>query len=153
MKIDIRIDPSGNIEEFLKEAKEKKIHIACLASLDETSYSFKFYQALIPSHKSVEIKSNIEKVILSKEVGSLYPYAYLSFIPKFSLESEVNDAKWIDFLSELIFEANEKYIKSSCIVFLLDDNSIDYKRLSKLIDKATVENWKKITWLKTIILC
>ena len=61
------------------------------------------------------------------------------------------------FFDELIFEANERYIKSTTMVFLLDDPLINYNNLSVAIDKvisdkSLSESGKKLKWLKSIIL-
>jgi hypothetical protein len=153
IEIDISINPSGNYESFLNEAKGKKIHIACIASLDEESTCFRLFRELVPGLETNEIKSSIEKVIKLKEVGCLYPDAYLSFLPPVLEDSDHSDLILTSHITELIFEANEKYIKSTCLVFLIDENKIDYKRLSKSIEKSVSENWKKVKWLKKVILC
>jgi hypothetical protein len=152
-EIDISIYALGDYENFLKDAKEKKIHIACIASLDEASYCFKLFRELVPGLQTTEIKSIIEKVITIKDVGSLYPDAYLSFLPPTQDDPDNTDSNLTSQITELIFEANEKFIKSGCMVFLLDDNKLDYKRLSKAIEKSISGNWKEIRWLKKIILC
>jgi len=152
IKIEIKINASGNYEEFLLEAKAKKIHIACVASLDEESYCFKYFKDLVMGLEKSKIKASIEKVIKLKEVGSLYPDAYLSFLPPVEENTDNEDTILTSYISELIFEANEKYIKAASLVIMIDNPSIDYKRISKSIDKAISENWKKIKWLKKIIL-
>lgn len=152
IKIEIKINASDNYEEFLLEAKAKKIHIACVASLEEERYCFKCFKDLVTGLEISKIKSSIKKVINLKEVGTLYPDAYLSFLPPVEESKDNDDSIFTAHISELIFEANEKYIKAPCIVIMLDNHSIDYKRISQSIDKAISENWKKIKWLKKIIL-
>ena len=151
-KIDISINTTRNYEDYVNEAKQKKIHIACIASLNEDSYCFNLFRELCNGLEITNMISSIEKVINLKEVGTLYPDAYLSFIPPVDSMKGEFDPILTSHISELILEANEKFIKSSCIVFIIDDLSVDYKSLSKSIEKAISGGKKKIRWLKKIIL-
>lgn len=155
--IKIQIDISKSYNEYIVEAEKKIIHLACIASTRESSYCLRLYNALAPEIDLSKITSSIERVNKTKEVGCLYPYANLSIIPSFDDKSSENEKILAKNMAELIFEANERYIKSTTLVFLLDDPTINYNNLSIAIDKvisekSLSESSKKLKWLKSIIL-
>ena len=155
--VKIEIEISKGYEDYLKQASKKMIHLVCVASLEENSYCFRLYKDLVPQIKISDISKSIQKVNVAKEVGCLFPYANLSIIPSFDLELGLNENLLVKYLSELIFEANEQYVKSSTLVFILDSPMINYKNLSVALDKVIShkvlsETGKKLNWLDRIIL-
>jgi hypothetical protein len=151
-KIEIKIDASGLYEQYINDGKSKKIHLACFASLNQKSHCWKIFKELLPSLEEAKVISSIERVIGSQEVGSLFPYANLSILPPL-IDGKQHHINLVHFISELIMEANEKYIKSGCIVFLLDEDSVNYKPIQKAIEAVILENTTEIKWLKTLKIC
>lgn len=155
--VNIQIDISKSYEECITEAVKKTIHLVCIASTKESSYCLRLYRDLAPEIEFSQIAVSIGKVNQTKEVGCLYPYSNLSLIPAFDDKSSENENILAKNIAELIFEANERYIKSTTLVFLLDDPMINYNNLSVAIDKvisdkSLSESGKKLKWLKSIIL-
>ena len=155
--IKIHIDITKGFDEYIAEAAKKMIHLVCVASTKEDSYCFRLYKQLAPEIAFSQITTSIERVNNTKEVGCLFPYANLSILPSLDSESTDNENILEKNIAELIFEANERYIKSTNLVFLLDDPMINYNNLSVAInkvisEKSLLESGKKLKWLKSITL-
>lgn len=155
--VKIEIEISKGYEDYMEQASKKMIHLVCIASLEENSYCFRLYKDLVPQIKISDISNSIQNVNTAKEVGCLFPYANLSIIPSSDLELGLSENILVKYLTELIFEANERYVKSSTLVFILDSPMINYKTLSVALDKVIShrilsETGKKLNWLDRIIL-
>jgi hypothetical protein len=149
----VDIDRSEKNETYIQEAKNKQIHLACWASLSDESYCSRLFKELMPALETSKVTSSIKRVIESREAGSLYPYAYLTILPLEQPDVEKKDSNWIKYISELIVEANEKYIKCDSIVFLLDEKSVNVEYLEEVIEKVLNQHSQDIKWLKKIVLC
>ena len=152
--IDIKIGSTNEYHQYIEDAKKKKIQLVCVASIQEESYCAKLYKELIVAKDQLNrFASLIEKVNRGQGVGCLYSIANLSIIPQYDYNDQKNVNKIKHDLREIIYQANEKLMKTDTIVFLLDNNTLSYNILSKNIKEIFSDNKTPLECLQTIILC
>jgi hypothetical protein len=152
--IDIKIGSANMFDQFLEEAKNKNSHLVCIANKQPQSYCYRIYNELITGiEQKNKFQILIDKVNKVQDVGCLYPFANMSIIPTYEYNNPQNEAKLKHDLKEIIFQANERFMKTDTIVFLLDSGSINYNILSKEINELFEADNTKLEELRTIVLC
>ncbi|MFN6373921.1 MAG: hypothetical protein ACK4YD_02030 [Chitinophagia bacterium] len=152
--IDIKIGSPNEVEQFLEDAKNKKIHLVCFANKQPESYCYRLYNELITAtEQKYKFPTLIDKVNKVQDVGCLYPIANMSIIPTYDYNEPQNESKIKHDLKEIIFQANERFMKTDTIVFLLDRNMDIYKTLSNGIYEICGDSKTSLEWLRTIVFC
>ncbi len=134
-------------EQFLT----KKIHLVCVAG---NAYEFYFHHAFKVKNNSLDqLQTQIDRVNQMNETGT-YPSYYMTILPLsvYNGRDSLGDRNSMVKNIRDCFEANEKYIKSSKLVFALErrpDFDID---LAHQVLEAEAMN-ANFTFTKEIVFC
>jgi hypothetical protein len=103
--------------------------------------------------------SYIKKVNAEKEAASLHPFYTFSLFPHINLsDQDISNSNLLEeYLHDLIFEANERYIKAETMVFSFEkDNTPEFNWFSNIIhqtiDHARENAGLQLGSLKTIYI-
>ena len=143
-------------EDLIAQLKDKKIHIICQANSNDNAIVEELRKKIIVASNGNEDRSNVVKLIdlanEKKEAALLYPSYYIGIYPTDSYESEQEFiAKFKVYLHDLFIIANEKYLRSKTIVFVMEYETLAYaKTLVKLMEDVISENKSEIKYLQEV---
>lgn len=112
----IQNDFNDITEQFLN----KKIHLVCIA---DNVYDFYFHHAFKLKNNLLDlVQGQIDRVNRMNETGTFFPDYYMTIMPlsKYNGRDSLGDRNSMVKNIRDCFEANEKYIKSSKLVFALE---------------------------------
>jgi len=135
-------------EQFLT----KKIHLVCVA---DNVHEFYFHHAFKLKNNVLDlVQRQIDRVNGMNETGTFFPNYYMTIMPLSKYKDRDTFGNRESMVKNIrdCFEANEKYIKSSKLVFALErrpDFDID---LAHEVLEAEAMN-AKFTFTKEIVFC
>jgi hypothetical protein len=145
-------------EELIAKLKDKKIHVICKADYNDNAIVEELRKRIFIASNGNEDRSKVVKLIdlanEKKEAALLYPSYYIGIYPADSYESDQEFiAKFKVYLHDLFIIANEKYLRSKTVVFVMEHEILTYaKTLVKLIDEFILENKTEIKYLQEIFV-
>ena len=147
----IKEDHFYNREQLIEEVKGKKIHLACEANEKPESTCRNLLTRFLEGKDLENSLTSLLKVNKLEQAGSLYPKANITIYPSYIYSIQQNKKRMEKDMFELIFEANEKYLKTKTLVILIekkDDVPFFYNAIKQIVSDYS----PKVTWLKNIIL-
>lgn len=145
-------------EELIEQLKDKKIHVICQANSNDNAKVEELRKKITVSTNDDDDRFKVLKLIdlanEKKEAALLYPSYYIGIYPTDSYESEQEFiAKFKVYLHDLFIIANEKYLRSKTIVFVMEYETLAYaKTLVKLMDEFISENRSEIKYLQDVFV-
>jgi len=145
-------------EELIAQLKDKKIHVICKADSNDNAIVEELRKNIFVVSSGNEDRSKVIKLIdlanEKKEAALLYPSYYIGIYPTDSYETEQEFiAKFKVYLHDLFIIANEKYLRSKTIVFVMEHETLAYaKTLVKLMDEFISENKSEIKYLQEVFV-
>ena len=145
-------------EELITQVKDKKIHVICQANSNDNAIVEELRKKIFLASNNDEDRSKVLKLIdltnEKKEAALLYPSYYIGIYPTDSYETEKEFvAKFKVYLNDLFIIANEKYLRSKTIVFVMEYETLAYaKTLVKLMDEFISENRSEIKYLQEVFV-
>ena len=145
-------------EELITQLKDKKIHVICQANSNDNAKVEELRKKITISTNDDDDRSKVLKLIdlanEKKEAALLYPSYYIGIYPTDSYETEQEFiAKFKVYLYDLFIIANEKYLRSKTIVFVMEYETLAYaKTLVKLMDDFISENRSEIKYLQEVFV-
>ena len=145
-------------EELIEQLKDKKIHVICKANSNNNAIVEQLRKKIFVASNGNEDRSKVVKLIdlanEKKEAALLYPSYYIGIYPTDSYESDQEfKAKFKVYLHDLFIIANEKYLRSKTIVFVMEYETLAYaKTLVKLMDEFISENRSEIKYLQEVFV-
>ncbi len=145
-------------EELIEQLKDKKIHVICQANSNDNAKVEELRKKITISTNDDDDRSKVLKLIdlanEKKEAALLYPSYYIGIYPTDSYETEQEIiAKFKVYLHDLFIIANEKYLRSKTIVFVMEYETLAYaKTLVKLMDEFISENRSEIKYLQDVFV-
>ena len=145
-------------EELITQLKDKKIHVICQANSNDNAIVEELRKKIFLASNNDEDRSKVLKLIdltnEKKEAALLYPSYYIGIYPTDSYETEKEFvAKFKVYLNDLFIIANEKYLRSKTIVFVMEYDTLAYaKTLVKLMDEFISENRSEIKYLQEVFV-
>lgn len=145
-------------EELITQLKDKKIHVICQANSNDNAIVEELRKKIFLASNNDEDRSKVLKLIdltnEKKEAALLYPSYYIGIYPTDSYETEKEFvAKFKVYLNDLFIIANEKYLRSKTIVFVMEYETLAYaKTLVKLMDEFISENRSEIKYLQEVFV-
>ena len=145
-------------EELITQLKDKKIHVICQANSNDNAIVEELRKKIFVASNDDEDRTKVLKLIElaneKKEAALLYPSYYIGIYPTDSYESEKEFvAKFKVYLNDLFIIANEKYLRSKTIVFVMEYETLAYaKTLVKLMDEFISENRSEIKYLQEVFV-
>jgi hypothetical protein len=145
-------------EELIAQLKDKKIHVICQANSNDNAIVEELRKKIFVASNGNEDRSKVVKLIdlanEKKEAALLYPSYYIGIYPTDSYESEQEFiTKFKVYLHDLFIIANEKYLRSKTIVFVMEYETLAYaKTLVKLMDEFISENRSEIKYLQEVFV-
>lgn len=119
MKLTIKKD-TPYVFDGANDFLDKKIHLVCRAVNSLTICGT--YLEAVAGISTAEVNKYVNTVNKKNEVGNLYPNYSMTLFP-LSIYEQRNDFRKIDVFEKHIidcFDSNEKYIKCSKLIFLLE---------------------------------
>ena len=145
-------------EELITQLKDKKIHVICQANTNDNAIVEELRKKIFVASNGNEDRSKVVKLIElaneKKEAALLYPNYYIGIYPNDSYESEQEFiTKFKVYLHDLFKIANEKYLRSKTIVFVIEHETLVYsKTLIKLMNEFISENRSEIKYLQEVFV-
>ena len=145
-------------EELITQLKDKKIHVICQANSNDNAIVEELRKKIFLASNNDEDRSKVLKLIdltnEKKVAALLYPSYYIGIYPTDSYETEKEFvAKFKVYLNDLFIIANEKYLRSKTIVFVMEYETLAYaKTLVKLMDEFISENRSEIKYLQEVFV-
>ena len=145
-------------EELITQLKDKKIHVICQANSNDNAIVEELRKKIFLASNNDEDRSKVLKLIdltnEKKEAALLYPSYYIGIYPTDSYETEKEFVvKFKVYLNDLFIIANEKYLRSKTIVFVMEYETLAYaKTLVKLMDEFISENRSEIKYLQEVFV-
>jgi len=145
-------------EELITQLKDKKIHVICQANSNDNAIVEELRKKIFVASNNDEDRTKVLKLIdlanEKKEAALLYPSYYIGIYPTDSYESEKEFiAKFKVYLHDLFIIANEKYLRSKTVVFVMENETLAYaKTLVKLMDEFISENGSEIKYLQEVFV-
>jgi hypothetical protein len=145
-------------EELITQLKDKKIHVICQANSNDNAIVEELRKKIFVASNNDEDRTKVLKLIdlanEKKEAALFYPSYYIGIYPTDSYESEKEFiAKFKVYLHDLFIIANEKYLRSKTVVFVMEYETLAYaKTLVKLMDEFISENRSEIKYLQEVLV-
>ena len=145
-------------EELIGQLKDRKIHVICQANTNDNAIVEELRKKIFVASYNDEDRTKVLKLIdlanEKKEAALLYPSYYIGIYPTDSYESEKEFiAKFKVYLHDLFIIANEKYLRSKTVVFVMEYETLAYaKTLVKLMDEFISENRSEIKYLQDVFV-
>ena len=145
-------------EELITQLKDKKIHVICQANSNDNAIVEELRKKIFVASNDDEDRTKVLKLIElaneKKEAALLYPSYYIGIYPTDSYETEKEFvAKFKVYLNDLFIIANEKYLRSKTVVFVMEYDTLAYaKTLVKLMDEFISENRSEIKYLQEVFV-
>jgi ssDNA-binding Zn-finger/Zn-ribbon topoisomerase 1 len=145
-------------EELIAQLKDKKIHVICKADNNDNAIVEELRKKIFVASNGNEDRSKVIKLIdlanEKKEAALLYPSYYIGIYPTDSYETEEEFiAKFKVYLHDLFIIANEKYLRSKTIVFVMEHETLAYaKTLVKLMNDFISKNRSEIKYLQEVFV-
>lgn len=127
---------------------KNKIHIVCSALKKNSICSY-----LLLNHCNMdiaEIGKYCDLVNYKKESGCLYPKYNITLFPKFEVFDGSNITEHANKIARDIIEANEVYLKSSTILFIVDDSDWNNPLILKENLEKALKDKKHLQYLKEV---
>ena len=143
-------------EELIGQLKDRKIHVICQANTNDNAIVEELRKKIFVASYNDEDRTKVLKLIdlanEKKEAALLYPSYYIGIYPTDSYESEKEFiAKFKVYLHDLFIIANEKYLRSKTVVFVMEYETLAYaKTLVKLMEDVISENKSEIKYLQEV---